>query len=524
MKLLPGTLQLKVFLRFLLVASILLLLYSGIWIVIAGNQANNAAPLQDIILFAGLLLMTTIIFAALLFLTLENSDSLSLKKLLKGKEHFEKGNLDYRIDVQSNDEFEEIAHGLNTLAGKLNDAFGKLEQDKGIMRADHNQVNNLLKTEEDKLHYLMFAEREKVNYVLSAVTDGVIILNKDRKVMLINKVAEELTGYLNNEIVNKPINGVVKFYDKDREISWDEYAPLQSSKYSWGTPLQNNNNNLKEGISLMQKARLESPNIKPRIVNLTSMKAKFSQSADLGYIIVLHSMTQELQAEKMEMDFVASVAGEMQQPLRLISEALNFLKQNNQSPENINMSLTGIQMGTDQLSIFLDNLFMITGIEQQTIVLTPQSLDLVTIIKQALASFSSQALGRGVTLVFEEPKETSPQVTAEPVTLRKVLVNLLLNAILYTPSGGTVTVSMSEMGTDVVVHIQDTGVGIPQDSMNNLFTKFYRIPNANIPSGAGLGLYICKSLIEMQQGKIWVDSVQGKGSNFSFSLPKANGN
>ena len=104
-----------------------------------------------------------------------------------------------------------------------------------------------------------------------------------------------------------------------------------------------------------------------------------------------------------------------------------------------------------------------------------------------------------------------------------MILNLLLNAVYFTLPGGTITVSIAQAQDDTILQIQDTGIGIPTEAMKDLFTKFFVIPNdKGLTTGIGLGLYICRQLVELQGGKIWLDSVEGRGTVVSVSLQKTN--
>jgi len=114
-------------------------------------------------------------------------------------------------------------------------------------------------------------------------------------------------------------------------------------------------------------------------------------------------------------------------------------------------------------------------------------------------------------------------VMADPFRIGQVFINLISNALTYTPEGGKVTVAVSVKNDFLEVMIQDNGEGIPQEAMSRLFTKFFRVSGSleQGSKGSGLGLYISKSIIELHHGKIWADSVVGKGTTFTFTIPIA---
>ena len=147
---------------------------------------------------------------------------------------------------------------------------------------------------------------------------------------------------------------------------------------------------------------------------------------------------------------------------------------------------------------------------------------MVQIINRVVNDMNIQAKNKGISLTFVEPKEKMPDVMADALRIEEVLVNLLGNALKYTEKG-SIKVLMERQSGYVITSIADTGRGIPKDSVTHLFTKFFRV-ESNITAGvkgSGIGLFVCKSIVQAHGGKIWVESIEGKGSVFSFSIPIA---
>ena len=145
------------------------------------------------------------------------------------------------------------------------------------------------------------------------------------------------------------------------------------------------------------------------------------------------------------------------------------------------------------------------------------------LVKQSVDDFTSSAAEKQIALKLVDPSAALPKVNADKLRIVEGLSNLLANAVNYTPPGGSVTVWLELKNNEVITHITDTGEGIAKEVLPHLFSKFYR-GNGKLSQGAkgtGLGLYISKSIVDMHKGKIWVESIQGKGSTFSFSLKAA---
>jgi signal transduction histidine kinase len=139
-------------------------------------------------------------------------------------------------------------------------------------------------------------------------------------------------------------------------------------------------------------------------------------------------------------------------------------------------------------------------------------------LRRNIEAAKIEADKKGITILFNVSGGISPSILADPAMIDRVIANLLDNAIAYTDAGGSISVTLSESEGAIVVSIADTGRGIPEDKLPYIFDAFYRISRDT--KGSGLGLFIVKTIIEAHGGRIWMESMTGKGSTFSFTLPK----
>jgi signal transduction histidine kinase len=154
--------------------------------------------------------------------------------------------------------------------------------------------------------------------------------------------------------------------------------------------------------------------------------------------------------------------------------------------------------------------------------LKPQATDLKGVSWQVIEGFQTQLASKNINVGLEAP-ENLPQAWADPDRTAQVLRNLLSNAFHYTPEGGRITVRLASEADGVTVSVTDTGPGIPPEDLPRIFDRFYRVDRSRTRStgGSGLGLAIVKQLVEAQGGSVWADSVMGKGSTFTFRLPRS---
>jgi signal transduction histidine kinase len=166
----------------------------------------------------------------------------------------------------------------------------------------------------------------------------------------------------------------------------------------------------------------------------------------------------------------------------------------------------------------IGDLVDLASIEAGSLSVTREVGDPTPVVEEAVDTFRPQAGARGLSLVTEIAPH--PMVAAfDPARILQVLVNLITNAIKFTPSGGTVVVRVHSSGDDLTFAVHDTGIGIPEDQLAIVFERYRQVPSPD-RRGVGLGLYISKCIVAGHGGKIWVESCLGSGSTFWFTIPK----
>lgn len=227
----------------------------------------------------------------------------------------------------------------------------------------------------------------------------------------------------------------------------------------------------------------------------------------------------------MKLDFVAMAVHELRTPLTNIKNYLSALR--NSVSDLLNPTqqklLTRVDISSQQLGGLVENLLSVSNIEKSLITLHLESVEWSVLVKQVIDLFDEIAQEKGINLEFTDSLTSIPNVLVDRLRIPEVLSNLLSNALNFTPSGGKVSVWISREDNMVTTHIKDSGAGIAKDALPHLFTKFFRITGylRAGSKGTGLGLYIAKSIMDMHKGKIRVESEEGRGSTFSFSLPMA---
>jgi len=230
-------------------------------------------------------------------------------------------------------------------------------------------------------------------------------------------------------------------------------------------------------------------------------------------------LRQELEAEvRRRIEFTRALVHELKTPLTpVLSSSELLLSEMHEEPW---LSIArNIHNGASNLSKRIDELLDLAKVEIGTLRVNPKPLDPLPLLQGIADDVAAMASNNGQSLVLDVASSLPP-VLADEERLRQVVLNLMINASKFTPEGGTITLKAREEGSVLVVEVQDTGRGIPEKEQQRLFQPYHRqLSDREHLSGLGLGLALCKYLVERHGGQIWVKSQAGKGSTFGFSVP-----
>jgi two-component system, OmpR family, phosphate regulon sensor histidine kinase PhoR len=241
-----------------------------------------------------------------------------------------------------------------------------------------------------------------------------------------------------------------------------------------------------------------------------------------GVLLVFHDITEIKKLEQMRKDFVANVSHELKTPVTSIkgfSETLIDGAMNNK--DTLEAFLTIINKESDRMQSLIQDLLDFSKIEQQEFKLNIQDFDLYVLIKDVITLLNKKAIAKDISLEVE-CKSEELFIQGDHDRLKQVFINLISNAILYTPPRGRVRVSLFDHEKTVKIHVKDSGVGIKAEEIPRIFERFYRVDRARSrdSGGTGLGLAIVKHLVEAHHGNIRVRSTLGEGSEFIIELHK----
>ena len=252
---------------------------------------------------------------------------------------------------------------------------------------------------------------------------------------------------------------------------------------------------------------------------------RLRRSRDGELVALLEDVTELRRLQRMRSEFIDNLSHELRTPLttiRLLSETLVQDMERNEVPERMRERITKIDVETGHLAQMVNELLDLSRIEGGAAQLHLDTVDMAEIVRASLDRLRTFADRQRIALEAELPDDL-PRVRGDAERLGQVLVNLLHNAIKFSPEGSTVTVAARRDDDGVAVDVRDQGVGIPRAERTRVFERFYKVDKARERGhgGTGLGLAIARHVIEGHGGRIWVESEEGRGSVFTFTVPIA---
>ena len=392
----------------------------------------------------------------------------------------------------------------------------------GLVRAIAGQVaiaiNNahlyeLIRDQAERLGGMLRAEQEEASRsqaILEAVADGVVVTGPDARITFINSSASTILKLEPEKVIDQPSDSLGEIFGK-AAIPWMETIA------NWST----DTSSFEIGESYAEQLELEDGHI--ALVHLAPVVL---QEDFLGTVSIFRDITHEVEVDRLKSEFVATVSHELRTPMTSIRGYVDILLMGAAGVLNDDQThfLDIVKNNAERLNILVDDLLDISRIEAGQITLSKESIDLRELAEDVLKDFSRNSKEDNKLMTFSlDADKNIPNVRGDLIRIRQVLGNLLDNAYHYTPEKGKVTVHIQATnGSEVQVDIKDSGVGIPVEEQERIFDRFYRgeDPLVLATPGTGLGLAIVNQLIEMHQGRLWMQSDgEGKGSTFSFTLP-----
>ncbi|AZV45626.1 cell wall metabolism sensor histidine kinase WalK [Peribacillus asahii] len=376
-----------------------------------------------------------------------------------------KGNFSRKVKIYGDDEIGQLAVTFNNLTKKLQESQSSTE-----------------------------GERRKLSSVLANMTDGVISTDRRGRVNLINEPAAKLLNVTRETVLNQPI---IELLGLEEEYTFDDLLEQRESiilDYSTKKEAYI----LRANLSVIQK--------ETGFVN--------------GLITVLHDITEQEKIEEERREFVANVSHELRTPLTTMRSYLEALADGAWEDKELAPSFLNVtQNETERMIRLVNDLLQLSKMDSKDYRLSKGWVNFNKFYDHIIDRFE-MTKNDDITFVRDIPNENY-YVDIDEDKITQVLYNIISNSLKYSPEGGQVTFRIGTVESFIVVSISDQGVGIPKNVIDKIFDRFYRVDKARSRNlgGTGLGLAIAKEMVVAHGGRIWAESMEGKGTTVFFTLP-----
>ena len=412
----------------------------------------------------GVTILLTLI-TSLLAIWISNRTTFTLTELSQAAGQIAKGDLSTRLIPSSKDEIGALTQTFNAMAIQLEERLQELE-----------------------------AERSRVSAVLGTMSDGVMIIDAENRILLCNPAAQSIFLIGTDQALNRSVFEYVHHHQIEKII-------LECRQSG-------------EAHTLM----LDYPG---RRLTVLATATPLGAGQQGNILLLFQDLTELHRLETVRKDFITNISHELRTPLaslKALTETLNDSALDD--PPAGRKFLKRMEVELDALTQTVNEILELSRIESGSVPLRLTSTSVCDLIKETVERFSTQTERAKLVVEIDCPADL-PRAQADPDRLAQVLVNLIHNAIKFTPAGGKIIIGSREQDGMLRCFVSDTGVGIPEADLTRIFERFYKADQARSSGGTGLGLAIARHLVEAHQGKIWAEGIEGQGSTFIFTIPIA---
>jgi PAS domain S-box-containing protein len=355
------------------------------------------------------------------------------------------------------------------------------------------------------------AEAAKNQAILESITDGVLVIDADNKLVLVNPKAAEILNIDSKDVENQPLRQILGRSESPVELKLTQLL------------YDNLNDSLEKIVagSNSVQFRIESG---AKVVVVSLAPVSLGTEERPSTVAVIRDISKEAEVDRLKNEFISTVSHELRTPMTSIKGYADLLLSGNAKIGNLNETqhkfISVIQSNANRLTELVNDILEISRIETGRVRLEFESIDISKIVLDVSTSFRGQMVKKQMDLNLHLPDHL-PKVYADKARLTQVLVNLVGNAWQYTPEGGEISVHVKQVGNFLQVDVSDSGIGIVEKDVAYIFDRFFRSERheVQIVDGTGLGLSITRSFVELLGGQIWVKSQLDVGTTFSFTVP-----
>jgi PAS domain S-box-containing protein len=347
----------------------------------------------------------------------------------------------------------------------------------------------------------------QANALFSSIGDGAVATDEFGKITKVNQAALDILGLKEKELLGAWFPKALQaFDDSGRPIKLMD-RPITRAFLTGKPVIQRTLYKLKDG-SLLPVACTVSPLV--------------LAGRPIGAIELFRDISTEYEIDRMKSDFISLASHQLRTPLSAIKTYSHMLIDGFMGPlaPEQRKALRTIVSASNRMNELISTLLNVSRIETGNVIVSAKKINLNHIVDEIFKELALSADNKQITLSTKLP--ASPVIIkGDNLIVKEILINMVSNAIKYTPNGGQVLVQIRKGSRNVLISVKDNGMGIPKSAREQLFSKFYRAQNVvrHETSGTGLGLYLVKGLVETLNGKIWFESIENRGSTFYVRLP-----
>lgn len=338
----------------------------------------------------------------------------------------------------------------------------------------------------------------KLEGIVNYCADGIIILNEDGIIEQINPACETMIGHISSKLIGASIDDYL--FGKKTFISKELHR-------------------LDESELLLRNFCIKNPFTNSETPVEVSFARINPDDKYKRFVGVIRDVTEQKKADKLRDDFIATLTHDLRTPLLAAIQTLKFFLEGalGALDDKQKLLLSTMQKSNEDLLGLVNALLEVYKYDAEKLTLTKTNFNIYNLVKQVYDELSPLAKSKNIDFKINTDISDT-EILADRSELRRVICNLCGNAINYTQEGGTVTITLKVEGNDLIFSVSDNGTGIPQEDIPNMFQRFSQGTSKKRSTGTGLGLYLSRQIIESHGGKIWLESVLNKGSEFSFLL------
>jgi PAS domain S-box-containing protein len=353
----------------------------------------------------------------------------------------------------------------------------------------------------------LLREREALKAsILSSIAEGTVVTDLHGRILSINPAMESLAGWPASDVLGKQFAEVYRIVDRDGEpIPWERTRLYEA---------------IASGLTLAPEGyerTMVAADGRRFPFGSTSAPLMDGDGRVCGGVELVRDVTREREIDQLKSSLISTVSHELRTPLTMIQGFSELLVTRSLDATSEKEALHQIRQASERLARLIDDLLSVARIESGRLAVRAEPVDIGVVIDEVVASYAGD---RAVSVDLDG----CPAALADRDKFVQIITNLVSNAVKYSAPGIPISISARAEGSAVHVSVSDQGIGMDEEELAHLFERFYRSERSEVRSeaGTGLGLYITRSLVELQGGQIWASSTPGEGSTFVFTLPAAN--